>query len=334
MESSVSRFHSADVIRLLLDPLEEFVVSCSYDNVIKRWSTKEGVHEFDFPREVGRPSVELASSNAAISHDGKSLLIINLMDLVICDVEAGAVTASQPFDFGPNILEPIKLGPAAGSLIVPMSGGPGFVLWDYVVGECLDRHESFTGEGIGFIVGESTKFYGYSENAIEVSYERGMHSRYLRHHSDVVVNVRSVGPYFWSTSVDKTLRISDVSSGELVKTHRLNIRNCRPIVANDFYVATVYENFQIAVWDTDTLELSCVLSGHVQEITYLEWLSPRLLVSASEDMCIRVWDTVQETLLCELTIDAPIAAGSYAPTEKIIVVGDKGGRVHFLKLEI
>jgi WD40 repeat protein len=255
------------------------------------------------------------------------------MELVICDIEAGTVIVSQPFDFRPDILEPIKLGPAAGSLIVPLSRH-GFVLWDYFVGECLDRRESFAREGVGFIVGESTEFYGYSENAVEVSCQRGMHSRYLRHHSDAVLNVRSVGHNFWSTSVGKTLRICDLPSGELVKTHRLDIENCRPIVANDSYVATVYENFQIAVWDASALELSCVLSGHVQEITYLEWLAPHLLVSASEDMCIRVWDTVQETLLCELTIDAPIAAGSYAPTERIIIIGDKGGRVHFLKLEL
>ena len=308
-------------------------MSCSYDNVIKRWSIKEGVHEFDFPREFGVLSMELASNNAAISHDGKSLLIINGLDLVICEMEAGAVTASQPFDFTPGMLESIKLGPTAGSLIVPLSG-QGFVLWDYFVGECLDRRESFARKGIGFIVGENTRFYGYSENAIEVNCQGEMHSRYLRHHSDVVLNVRNVGPNFWSTSVDKTLRICDVASGKLVKTHRLNINDCRPIVANDSYVATVYEDLQIAVWNASTLELSCVLSGHVQEITYLEWLSPRVLVSASEDMSIRVWDTVQKSLLCELAIDAPIAAGICAPKERTIIVGDKGGRVHFLKLEL
>jgi WD40 repeat protein len=322
------------VTRLLLDPDEQFIVSCAYDNVIKRWRIRDGTHEFDFPSQFGLPRTEVSSDNAVISHDGKSLLINNSLELVICNIETSVVLAIQPFDFRPNVLEPIKLGPTPGCLIVPMSVR-GFILWDYLAGDLISRHESFTSHGIDFTGGDDVVFYGYSDNTIEINHERMNDRTCLRQHSDAILNVRHVGPFLFSTSVDRTLKIWDVSSGELVRSHCLNIRNCRPIAVSDSFVATVYDGFQIAIWDVETHELSLVLPGHRQEISYMEWVVPRyLLASASEDMCIRIWDIRQETLLCEFTVEAPITAGIHSPKNGTITIGDGGGRLHFLKLEL
>jgi WD40 repeat protein len=316
-----------------MDPYEKLAVSCSYDNVIKKWNVERGLHDFDFPSEYGLVVTKLSSQDAVVSHDGKSLLCNNDVELVSCELQTAAVSAIHPFEFRPAATEPMRLGPTIGSLIIPMAVR-GFILWNYLTGRVISRHESFPNAGIDWVRGDNPIFFGRAGNDIEMVCQRTNTYRCLKGHSDVVLNVCQVGPYLLSTSVDKSLKIWDVSSGRLIRSHCLNLRSCRPIAGCNSFVATAYEGFQIAIWDLDTLELSLVLPGHRQEISYLEWLVPRhLLASASDDMCIKVWDIKQARLLCELTVDAPITVGTYSPKNRTIVIGDGSGRVHFLKLE-
>jgi WD40 repeat protein len=56
-------------------------------------------------------------------------------------------------------------------------------------------------------------------------------------------------------------------------------------------------------------------------------------VSASEDKTPKVWDLETGELLATLTCDSAAYCCAFSDARKLIVAGDAGGYVHFLRLE-
>ncbi len=59
--------------------------------------------------------------------------------------------------------------------------------------------------------------------------------------------------------------------------------------------------------------------AHQDAITDLEWISPRLLVTASADETIRIWDIDQRTELRVLEVGEPVLGVVYAPDWRCVV---------------
>ena len=56
-------------------------------------------------------------------------------------------------------------------------------------------------------------------------------------------------------------------------------------------------------------------------------------VSASEDNTVKVWDLETGEVLATFTCDAAAHCCAFSDALKLIVAGDAGGHLHFLRLE-
>lgn len=59
----------------------------------------------------------------------------------------------------------------------------------------------------------------------------------------------------------------------------------------------------------------------------------RLVVSASDDKTLRVWEVETGAALATFTCDSAAYCCAFADDPKLIVAGDAVGRVYFLRLE-
>ena len=95
-----------------------------------------------------------------------------------------------------------------------------------------------------------------------------------------------------STSTDGTLRVLNLENGQTLKT----------------------------------------LKGQTSEVKTVALLGNCRIVSGSTDGTLRVWDLESGEALAVTTLDAPVWAVATSPDGKIIVAGDKLGRIHFFDL--
>jgi len=56
-------------------------------------------------------------------------------------------------------------------------------------------------------------------------------------------------------------------------------------------------------------------------------------VSASDDNTVRLWDLETGEVMATFTCDWPAHCCAFSEALKLIVAGDAGGHLHFLKLE-
>jgi WD40 repeat protein len=76
------------------------------------------------------------------------------------------------------------------------------------------------------------------------------------------------------------------------------------------------------------------LSGHSGPLTAVA-VSPdgQRAVSASHDQTLKVWDLASGAFLATFTFDSAAHCCAYSDALKLIVAGDAGGHLHFLRLE-
>jgi WD40 repeat protein len=92
-----------------------------------------------------------------------------------------------------------------------------------------------------------------------------------------------------SGSLDGTLRVRDLESGQTLQTREMHSDGVRAVVV----------------------------------------LDSRRVVSGSEDRTLRVWDVESGEVECLFTLDASVTAVAVIPDRRVIVAGDYLGRIHF-----
>ena len=87
------------------------------------------------------------------------------------------------------------------------------------------------------------------------------------------------------------------------------------------------------MWDVETGRALRTLEGHTDWVNGVAVSADgRRAVSASEDRTLKVWDLDTGALIATFTCDAAIHSCALIGVDELIV-GDAGGRVHFLRLE-
>lgn len=90
----------------------------------------------------------------------------------------------------------------------------------------------------------------------------------------------------------------------------------------------------LKVWEVESGRELRTLQGHTGPVRGMAMRGDgRLAVSVSYDTTLKVWDVANGVSVAGFTCDSSAYCCAFAESLHIIVVGDSGGHVHFLRLE-
>jgi len=90
----------------------------------------------------------------------------------------------------------------------------------------------------------------------------------------------------------------------------------------------------LKVWELESDRALRTLVGHSRSVNGVA-VTPdgKRAVSASDDQTLKVWELESGACLATLTCDGAAKCCAFSNANKLIVAGDAGGHVHFLRLE-
>ncbi|MEH2047800.1 nSTAND1 domain-containing NTPase, partial [Nostoc sp.] len=141
----------------------------------------------------------------------------------------------------------------------------------------------------------------------------------LEGHSDSVISVAYSpnGQQLASASRDKTIKIWDVSSGQLLKTLTGHSDSVISVAysPNGQQLASASWDKTIKIWDVSSGQLLKTLTGHSSKVISVAYsLNGQQLASASTDKTIKIWDVSSGQLLKTLTgHSSEVISVAYSP---------------------
>lgn len=163
-------------------------------------------------------------------------------------------------------------------------------------------------------------------------------SEYTRHAHEKDINALSVSPndsVFATASYDKTCKIWDVDTGNLVATLANHKRGLWDVsfCQYDKLIATCSGDKTIKLWSLDTFTVLKTLEGHTNAVQRCEFINKQhQLVSTGADGLVKLWDCASGD--CVKTLDGHanrIWALSTVNDGELIVSADADGVIQFWK---
>jgi WD40 repeat protein len=150
------------------------------------------------------------------------------------------------------------------------------------------------------------------------------------------VAVTADGKRAVSVSRDHTLKVWNLDSGREVRTltgHTGAVMAVAVTVDGQRAVSAAGDQ-TLKVWDVGSGRELRTLEGHTDSVHAVA-VTPdgQRAVSASEDNTVKVWGLETGEVLATFTCDSAALCCAFSDTLKLIVAGDAGGHVHFLRLE-
>jgi WD40 repeat protein len=99
-----------------------------------------------------------------------------------------------------------------------------------------------------------------------------------------------------SSGTDTSIRVWNVTTGQVVfkfNTGKLHYNFKQTNIAN--YVASACRENSIYIWDTNVFRAVFVLTGHMNEVYFLDLTPSGLLVSTSQDNTLKLWNVTSST---------------------------------------
>ena len=155
--------------------------------------------------------------------------------------------------------------------------------------------------------------------------------------SDVVaVAVTPDGKRAVSASEDQTLKVWDLASGRELRTltgHSDSV-TAVAVTPDGQRAISASKDQTLKVWDLASGRELRTLTGHSDSVKAVA-VTPdgRTVVSASSDNTVKLWDLETGEVLTTFTCDADANCCAFSEALKLIVAGDAGGHLHFLRLE-
>ncbi len=227
-----------------------------------------------------------------------------------------------------------------GRLAVSASGDLTLKVWEVESGCELRTLKGHTSWVIGVALSEDGRlaFSASEDKTLKVwEMESGRELRTLQGHTDWIrgVAMSGDGRLAISASADRTLKVWEVESGRELRTltgHSGQVYAVA-VTPDGRRAVSASEDQTLKVWDLDSGRELRTLTGHGGAANAVA-VTPdgQGAVSASYDG-LKVWNLERRALLATFTCDADVQCCALADDCKLVVAGDAGGHVHFLKLE-
>ena len=139
-----------------------------------------------------------------------------------------------------------------------------------------------------------------------------------------------------SACTDKTLKIWDLDSGRELRTltgHTGTVWAVAVTTDGRYAVSASADN-TLKIWDLDSGRELRTLTGHSNRVNAVA-IQPdgRRAVSASSDNTVKLWNLETGQVLATFTCDSAAQCCAFSDALNLIVAGDAGGHLHFLRLE-
>jgi hypothetical protein len=213
-------------------------------------------------------------------------------------------------------------------------------VWDLETGRALRTLEGHSDSVSGVAVTPDGKWAVSAswDNTLQVwDLETGRALRTLEGHSDSVrgVAVTPDGKRAVSASEDNTLKVWDLETGRALRTlagHSDWVLGVA-VTPDGKRAVSASSDKTLQVWDLETGRALRTLEGHSDWVLGVA-VTPdgQRAVSASWDKTLQMWDLETGSLVATFHCDAAALCCTFASAQDI-VAGDRGGRVHFLRLE-
>ena len=161
--------------------------------------------------------------------------------------------------------------------------------------------------------------------------------RQLECHTDWVwaVAITPDGLRAVSASWDRTLRLWDLRTGQTLHSFEGHTSSvfALALTPDGCPAVSASADRTLRLWDLSTGQSLRSFEGHTDRVEAVAVTSDGLrAVSASSDRTLRLWDLESGEEITTFTGESDMVSCAVAPDGRTIVVGERSGRVHFLRL--
>jgi len=328
--------HTENVLCVAPDPAGTRVVSASVDRTLKIWDLSRG-HELVV--SVTRSGLSSRVNAVAVTPDGQRA-VSACWDNLLYVWELSSGRELRTLSGHEWIVNAVAILPP-GQRAVSASGDKTLKVWELDSGRelrTLTGH-AFGVEAVAVTPDGQQAVSGDCNGTLKVwDLGSGRELRTLEGHKGPVnaIAVTPDGQRAVSASSDKTLKVWELASGRELRTlagHTSYVNGVALSGDGRRAVSASYDK-TLKVWEVESGRELRTLYGHTDSVTAVA-VTPdgRRAVSASEDNTVKAWDLETGAVLATFTCDAAAYCCVFSDALKLIVAGDAGGHLHFLRLE-
>ncbi|MBK9750066.1 MAG: hypothetical protein IPO91_25285 [Chloroflexi bacterium] len=312
----------------------KFIVSASWDSSLKLWDITSGKEIRTFEGHIGRVSSCRFSPNgqlAVSSYGDTTIKLWNVNTQEVVRTLEGHKDYVRSCRFSPD-----------SRYLLSTSEDMQVILWDISTGNILKTFTGHTGPVRDCVFtpdGNRVITCSWDQTIRIWNIETGEVDLVLDGHNDRIsgLSIDKDGQLLFSASDDKTIKIWELPSGNLRQTlvgHSDFVRSCS-VDENGSVVISSAIDGTIHIWELQpTPRARHILKKHPLYVRDCKLSrSGKLAISVGDDGVMRLWDTLTGNEITCWYGDGALMSCDLHPDERLIMVGDGMGKVHFLAIE-